>query len=313
MNQPLVSIIIPSYNRAHLIGETLDCVLSQTYANWECIIVDDGSTDETQLLLDHYCKKDDRFFYQIKTIEQKKGASISRNLGLKLSKGEFVQFLDSDDILAPNKIEVQLDLLKKESKYTISTCMWGKFNVFGESLNLIKNSADYKNFDTIKEYFDIIGLHGGFFPPLNFLMPKELINYSGYWNESLTVNDDGEFFFRILSNAEKILFCDKTYVLYRNNSNDNLSVLNAESKALSLVNSWKIIETLYVTKYNEVNSNYINKKKGCVYNELKREYPQLIASNRNFFEQQIKEDTLLKKINKLKKRIKNRLKNVFKF
>lgn len=304
----LVSIIIPTYNRAHLIGETLDSVLAQTYSNWECIVVDDGSSDDTHILLGEYSNRDSRFSYIVKPADIKKGASISRNLGLKIAKGEFIQFLDSDDILAPNKIEVQLDLLKKESKYTISTCMWGKFDVLSEPFELFKNNVDYKNFETIKEYFDLIGLCGGFFPPLNFLISRELVNYSGYWNESLTVNDDGEFFFRIVVNSEKIVFSDKTYVLYRNNSVDNLSVLNSENKAISLLNSWRIIEALYIAKYNDFSSFYINKKKSSVYSELKRQYPHIISQNRGFFKLQIKNDTLLLKAMKLKKRITNRLK-----
>ena len=311
MKNPLVSIIIPTYNRAHLIGETLDCVLAQTYSNWECIVIDEGSMDDTATLLNEYCTKDNRFIFILKSEDIKKGASISRNLGLKTAGGEFIQFLDSDDILAPNKIEVQLDLLKNESKYTISTCKWGKFNVLDESLNLFENNVDYKNFYDVKEYFDLIGLYGGFFPPLNFLINKELINYSGYWNESLTVNDDGEFFFRILLNSDKILFSDKTYVLYRNSTEDNLSILSTKDKAISLVNSWRIIEALYLSKYTDKNSIYINKKKNSVYQELKKKFPEIIYKNRDFFKQQIKKDTLFLKIKKLTKRIRHRVKIIF--
>lgn len=313
MKNPLISIIIPTYNRAHLIGETLDSVLAQTYSNWECIVIDDGSTDDTATLLNEYCIKDNRLIFIPKTEDKKKGASISRNLGLKTARGEFIQFLDSDDILAPNKIEVQLDLLQNESKYTISTCKWGKFNVLAESFNLFENNVDYKNFYDVKEYFDLIGLYGGFFPPLNFLVNIELINYSGYWNESLTVNDDGEFFFRILLNSDKILFSDKSYVLYRNSMEDNLSVLSTKDKALSLVNSWRIIEALYIAKYNDAISIYITKKKSSVYHELKRKFPEIISKNRDFFKQQIKEDTLFLKIKKLKKRIRNRVKIILRF
>lgn len=313
LNNPIVSIIIPTYNRAHLLVETLESVLAQTYSNWECIIVDDNSTDETQLLLNEYSNKDNRFTYIIKSEKQKKGASISRNLGLKIARGEFIQFLDSDDLLADNKIQEQIKLLINENKHTVCTCKWGKFIEKSDPLTLIENSADYRDFNTIKEYFNLIGIYGGFFPPINFLINKELINQSGYWNESLTVNDDGEFFFRVLLNADKILFCAKTYVLYRNNLTDNLSILNSEIKAISLLNSWKIIEALYRTKYNEENSDYINKKKSSVYSELKKMYPKIICKNTSFFKQQIKEDTLVKKISKLKKRIKNRLKIVFRF
>jgi glycosyltransferase involved in cell wall biosynthesis len=313
MLKPLVSIIIPTYNRAHIIGETLDSVLVQTYPNWECIVVDDGSTDETCVLLGEYLNKDIRFKYLVKPADIKKGASSSRNLGLKIAKGEYIQFLDSDDILAKNKIEMQLELLEKESHFTLSTCKWGKFNSISDELDFLKNKSDYKTYENGKEYFDLIGVHGGFYPSHCFLIPKSLISKVGFWNESLTINDDGEFFFRILSNAHKIVFSDKTYVLYRNNSLDNLSLLNSESKAISLLNSWKIIESLYVDKYNEVDSTYINKKKNSVYNELKRQYPRIVKQNKDFFKFQIKNDTFFFKLTKLKKRIKNKMKLILRF
>lgn len=313
MNQPLVSIIIPSFNRAHLVGETLTSVINQTYKNWECIIIDDNSTDETIKVINSFQEKDNRFKLIIKPKAYKKGASISKNIGLKIAAGDYIQFLDSDDILKENKIEQQMNLLLQESKRAIAICKWGHFNTLDEGISIYEGKADYRSFDNSKEYFDLIGLHGGFFPCHNFLISKELINFAGYWNESLTVNDDGEFFFRILLNTEKILFSDKTYVLYRNNSHDNLSVLNSESKATSLLNSWKIIEVLFITKYSERDSLYINKKKSSVYNEFKRAYPRIISQNKDFFKQQIKEDTLVKKMIKLKKRIRNRIKKTFGF
>lgn len=163
LNNPIVSIIIPTYNRAHLLVETLESVLAQTYSNWECIIVDDNSTDETQLLLNEYSNKDNRFTYIIKSEKQKKGASISRNLGLKIARGELIQFLDSDDLLADNKIQEQIKLLINENKYTVCTCKWGKFIEKSDPLTLIENSADYRDFNTTKEYFDLIGINGGSF------------------------------------------------------------------------------------------------------------------------------------------------------
>lgn len=313
MDQPLVSIIIPTYNRADLLGETLSCVIDQTYNNWECIIVDDNSTDETVKVIHSFQEKDNRFKLIVKPKTYKQGASISKNLGLKIAAGDYIQFLDSDDILKENKLDKQINLLLKESKHTIAICKWGNFHTLDEEIFIYEDKDDYRSFDNSKEYFDLIGLHGGFYPCHNFLISKELINFTGYWNESLTANDDGEFFFRILLNAEKILFTDKTYVLYRSNSTGNLSMLNSESKAISLLNSWKIIEALFITKYNERNSLYINKKKSSVYNEFKRIYPNIISQNKDFFKQQIKEDTVVKKIKKLNKRIKNRLKIIFRF
>lgn len=97
--QPLVSIIIPTYNRAHLIGETLDSVLAQTYQNWECIVVDDGSSDDTNALMKTYCEQDSRFRYYHRPKERKKGGNICRNIGIDKAQGDFISFLDSDDFI----------------------------------------------------------------------------------------------------------------------------------------------------------------------------------------------------------------------
>ena len=110
-NQPLVSIIIPTFNRAHLIGETLDSVLAQTYTNWECIVVDDGSTDATGDLMESYVKKDTRFRYHHRPKNRLTGGNAARNYGFELSKGEYLNFFDSDDLMDINKISIQVNLL----------------------------------------------------------------------------------------------------------------------------------------------------------------------------------------------------------
>jgi glycosyltransferase involved in cell wall biosynthesis len=104
----LVSIIIPTFNRAHLIGETLDSILSQTYSNWECIIVDDGSTDTTEIIIRDYIQNDSRFHFYKRTFGTLKGPSSCRNIGLNAANGEFVMFLDSDDLLIEFCIEDRL-------------------------------------------------------------------------------------------------------------------------------------------------------------------------------------------------------------
>jgi glycosyltransferase involved in cell wall biosynthesis len=93
-DSPLVSIIIPTYNRAHLIGETLDSVLAQTYQNWECIVVDDGSSDNTDKVVGKYVQKDSRFKYYHRPDEHLPGGNGARNYGFKMSKGEYVNWFD---------------------------------------------------------------------------------------------------------------------------------------------------------------------------------------------------------------------------
>ena len=105
MNDKKVSVIIPCYNQALFLNEALQSVLEQTHTNWECIIVDDGSTDSSKDIAIKWCRLDQRYgyFYQCNM-----GLSSARNTGLKLAKGDFVQFLDGDDILKPLKFEKQL-------------------------------------------------------------------------------------------------------------------------------------------------------------------------------------------------------------
>ena len=106
----LVSIISPSYNCKEFISQTIDSVLAQSYSNWELLIVDDCSTDGTYELAKEYSEKDCR----IKVFRNEKncGAAVSRNKGIQNSKGQYVAFLDSDDIWAFNKLDKQLDFMR---------------------------------------------------------------------------------------------------------------------------------------------------------------------------------------------------------
>ena len=101
----IVSIIIPCYNKGRFLEDALNSVLSQIYTQWECIIIDDGSTDNTEQIALNYTRLDSRFRYIKK---QNQGVSATRNLGLAQATGNFIQFLDPDDIIYPNKISTQI-------------------------------------------------------------------------------------------------------------------------------------------------------------------------------------------------------------
>lgn len=102
---PEISIVVPCYNYGHLLAETLDSVRTQTFENWECIIVDDGSTDNTEEIVSMFAGKDKRFKY---LFQQNNGPSIARNTGIRAATGQFVQFLDADDLIEQGKLEAQL-------------------------------------------------------------------------------------------------------------------------------------------------------------------------------------------------------------
>lgn len=103
----MISIIIPVYNRHILIKECLDSVISQTYSNWECIVIDDGSTDNTWEVLQEFAHKENRIRVYRRDREPK-GASTCRNMGIDLSKGEYLMFLDSDDLLGEKCLEFRM-------------------------------------------------------------------------------------------------------------------------------------------------------------------------------------------------------------
>lgn len=120
MNRPLVSIIIPTYNRLELIYETLDSVINQTYKSWECIIVDDGSNQEFKTLLNAYISNDKRISF-FERQRAPKGVSTSRNIGVTKALGEFIMFLDSDDVLDVNclKNRVRVSQLNQNNDFWV--------------------------------------------------------------------------------------------------------------------------------------------------------------------------------------------------
>lgn len=109
MNNDLVSIITPCYNCEKYIAETIESVLAQTYSNWEMIIVDDCSTDRSYEIALEYSNKDGRI--KVYRMEQSSGAAICRNKAIEKSKGEYLSFIDSDDIWLPIKLEKQLKFM----------------------------------------------------------------------------------------------------------------------------------------------------------------------------------------------------------
>ena len=116
VEQPIVSVIVPCYNYAHYLSETLQCLLDQTYKNWECIIVDDGSTDNTKDIATTFTGSDSRFRY---FFQSNKGLSTARNTGIKNAKGLYIQLLDADDLISATKFENQVAHLQKHPECDI--------------------------------------------------------------------------------------------------------------------------------------------------------------------------------------------------
>ena len=122
---PLVSIVIPTYNYGHFIRETIDSILRQTYGNYEIVIIDDGSTDNTKEVLSPYLERVN-YFYQ-----ENRGLSAARNQGTRLAKGELILFLDADDFLLPHMLQEQVAALQKNPDLGFVICGWHTVNETG--------------------------------------------------------------------------------------------------------------------------------------------------------------------------------------
>ena len=134
MREGLVSIITPTYNCGGFIGRTIDSVLAQTYENWEMIIVDDRSTDNTKAVVDEYMAKDSRIKYTL--LDENSGAAVARTKAMELADGEYMAFLDSDDIWLPEKLQRQLDFMN-ENDYAFSCTAYEPIDEADNSLNRI--------------------------------------------------------------------------------------------------------------------------------------------------------------------------------
>lgn len=300
----LVSLIIPAFNRSGLIGETLDSVLEQHYENWECIIVDDGSTDDTRKVLDQYIKKDTRIRYVSRPSGVPKGAAACRNIGIAMSKGEYVQFLDSDDLISPEKISAQVERMENDKGFSITTCRWGRFRDNMKDAELYDDFPSYADFNDPADFLNSLPRSLNFFPIHSYLIKRQVINKAGYWNEYLSFNEDAEFITRVIANSQKIGFSGKALALYRLALGENVSEYTDIEKVKDGLISWKLIELYLKVRFGKEASLFLKKGKGEFYLKIKG-FPEIIEEERVFFKDQIKSDTskpgllkrILKKIN----------------
>jgi glycosyltransferase involved in cell wall biosynthesis len=213
-DQPLVSIIIPTYNRAHLIGETLDSVLAQTYLNWECIIVDDGSSDNTDELIGEYVQTDSRFKYYHRPEEHLPGGNGARNYGFKMSKGEYVNWFDSDDLMVAEKILNDLETITT-SDYDFTICQSKFFSHDGVILQKEYWNNKLWSDDPIN---DFIMMKIGWSPNSPLWMKSSLKNNNLVFDERLKSGQDYLFHIQCLRASLRPRISQKVLVKIREHS-----------------------------------------------------------------------------------------------
>lgn len=240
MNAPIISIIVPCYNYGPLLSETLRCLQQQTFSDWECIIVDDGSTDETAGVSLAFCNDDKRFSY---IYQKNKGLSAARNTGLKAAIGDFIQLLDADDLISARKLELQLGFMKEHPEVGISytDAVYFKDADTGTRYKSFQIQDDktvvFSQRPWIKEMSEK-GLNmieffiwDNIAPVNSMLINKDVFHNAGYFKESFRSLEDWDFWARCaFANVHFAMFkSTEAYALIRVHS-DSMSFNNVKMK-----------------------------------------------------------------------------------
>jgi glycosyltransferase involved in cell wall biosynthesis len=208
-NMPAVTIIIPTFNREQFLKEAVDSVLSQTYDDFELIVVDDGSTDKTKKMLQDYGQRLTYIF------QENRGVGTARNRGIAEAKGELISFLDSDDLWKRDKLSIQTDLMKSQKGVMISFTdeIWIRKGV---RVNPMKKHQKHSG----RIYEKCLPLC--IISPSSVMIRRELFDTVGLFDETLSVCEDYDLWLRI-SSRYPVFFIDKKLIVKRGGHPDQLS------------------------------------------------------------------------------------------
>ena len=226
---PLVSVLIPAYNASRFIKATLDSVLAQTWPNIEVVVVDDGSDDDTPIIV--LGCNDDR----VRLIRQGRvGPSAAQNEALRQSRGEFILRLDADDLISPRKIESQMEALRREPR-GIAVGQWARF-VNDPTEAVFPQQSATADVTPIEWLTDACADGLPMLQPALWLASRELVEQAGPWNERLTLNNDFEFGVRLLLAGDIVVDCPGALLYYRSGNPRSLaSQKSAEAWRSSLL------------------------------------------------------------------------------
>ncbi len=222
--QPLVSILIPAYNAEEWIAETIQSAIAQTWHRKEIIVVDDGSSDRTAEVARRFASKEVAI---ISTENQ--GAAAARNHAFQLSQGDYIQWLDADDLLAPDKIERQLMAMREvDNRRILPSSPWAIFNYRTRCARFVPTSLwqDLSPVEWLLRKMD-----GNLYMQTStWLTSRELAEAAGRWDTRLIGDDDGEYFCRVLLASEGTRFVPEARVFYRMTSSNRWSYIGTSDK-----------------------------------------------------------------------------------
>lgn len=215
--EPLVSILIPAYNAQEWIADTIESALAQKWPRKEIIVVDDGSRDETLAIARWYSSE------QVLVVTQtNQGAAAARNHAFRRSQGDYIQWLDADDLLAPDKIDKQIEAAQTSaSRRTLLSSAWGHFMYRPQRARFDPTSLwrDLSPTEWLLRKLD----DNSFMQTASWLVSRELTEAAGPWDTRLLSDDDGEYFCRVLMASDGVRFVPDAKIFYRVVSSNRLS------------------------------------------------------------------------------------------
>lgn len=210
---PLISVIIPTYNRAHIISRAIDSVLKQTYSNWELIIVDDGSEDDTEEVVRRITKKNKGKIFYFK--QQNKGVSAARNLGIRKANGDYISFLDSDDEFLPKKLAIQVQKMEESG---VDLSLTGEYQILEEKKQVLETVDE--DFSLTSESF----IQSFISHSASLIMVKA--NKDLFFNEEMPAMEDTDFMLRALSIGRVLVIKEALLKRYKTLGENRLSCNN---------------------------------------------------------------------------------------
>jgi glycosyltransferase involved in cell wall biosynthesis len=233
--KPLVSILIPAFNAQRWIAETLHSAVAQTWRPIEIIVVDDGSTDGTEDVVRQFESAGVRLIQQ-----SNQGAAIARNTAFAASRGEFIQWLDADDLLAPDKIERQMEAWAEAANpRTLLGGAWGKFAYCPERA-VFRPTQLWESLSPTEWMLRKLA-YNLYMSPCAWLVSRQLSEQAGAWDPRMLLDDDGEYFCRVLMASEGTLFVPAAKGYYRMSGSGSLSYLGRSEEKINA--QWLSLQT----------------------------------------------------------------------
>ncbi len=222
--KPLVSILIPAYNAEEWLSDTLRSAIAQTWERKEIIIVDDGSKDRTLSVARQF----ESDWVKVYT-QRNQGAAAARNKALSLSQGDYIQWLDADDLIAPDKIVKQMEALgDSKNKLTLLSGGWGRFMYRYDRAKFVP-TALWCDLSPVEWLIRKMG-RNIYMQTASWLVSRELTEAAGPWDTRLLGDDDGEYFCRVLLASDGVRFVPESKVYYRASGSASLSYIGTSDR-----------------------------------------------------------------------------------